>query len=137
MIKVLVVEDSPTVRDLLVNLLEEDMEIQVVGQAENGSEALEMVAQLHPDLVTMDIVMPDMDGLEATRRIMRSHPTPILIVTAHADSPELNVAFEAIKAGALDVVPKPSGFGEKNEDWEKELLSKVKELASVKVKHLE
>ena len=132
-IRVLVVEDSPTVRQLLVHLLEEDPEIQVVGQAAGGRQAVEMAARLQPDLITMDVVMPDMDGLEATRRIMAQRPTPILIVTAHADSPELNVAFEAMKAGAVDVVAKPAGFGEEeNGDWERELVAKVKALASVR-----
>ena len=132
MIRVLVVEDSPTVRELLVYLLEEDPEIQVVGQAVDGRQAVEMTAQLQPDLITMDVVMPDMDGLEATQRIMAQHPTPILIVTAHADSAELNVAFEAMKAGALDVLAKPVGLGEEeNGDWERELVVKVKALAGV------
>ncbi len=132
MIRVLIVEDSPTARQLLVYLLEEDPEIEVVGQAMNGRRAVEMAAQLQPDLITMDVVMPDMNGLEATRRIMAQRPTPILIVTAHADSPELNVAFEAMKAGALDVVAKPAGLGsEENGDWGQELVSKVKVLAGV------
>jgi len=132
-IRVLVVEDSPTTRALLVYLLEEDPEIQVVGQASNGCQAVEMAAQLQPDLITMDAVMPDMDGLEATRRIMAQRPTPILIVTAHSDSPELNVAFEAMKAGALDVVAKPAGLGEgENGDWEQGLVAKVKALTGVR-----
>jgi chemotaxis response regulator CheB len=131
-IRVLVVEDSPTARALLVCLLEDDPEIQVVGQATDGHQAVEMAAQLQPDLITMDAVMPDMDGLEAIRRIMAQRPTPILIVTAHADSPELNVVFEAMKAGALDVVTKPTGFDElKNSGWEHELVAKVKALAGV------
>ncbi len=133
MIRVLVVEDSPTVRQLLVYLLEDDFEIQVVGQATNGRQAVEMAASLEPDLITMDVAMPDMDGLEATRQIMAQRPTPILIVTAHMDSPELNVAFEAMKAGALDVVTKPAGLGsEENGEWGRELVAKVKALASVR-----
>jgi two-component system chemotaxis response regulator CheB len=133
MIRVLVVEDSPTARALLVFLLEEDHEIQVVGQATNGCEGVEMAARLRPDLIIMDVVMPDMDGLEATRRIMARRPTPILIVTAHADSPELNVVFEAMKAGALDVVAKPIAFDEvENGAWGWELLSKVRGLAGVR-----
>jgi two-component system, chemotaxis family, protein-glutamate methylesterase/glutaminase len=133
MIRVLVTEDSPTARKLLVHLLDEDSEIQVVGEATNGLQAVEMSARLRPDLITMDVVMPDMDGLEATRRIMAQAPTPILIVTAHADSPRLNVAFEALKAGALDVVAKPAGLGEQeNGEWEGELVAKVKALAHVR-----
>jgi two-component system chemotaxis response regulator CheB len=138
MIRVLVVEDSPTARALLVYMLEEDPAIQVVGQAENGRQAVEMAARLQPDMILMDVVMPDMDGLEATRRIMRERPTPILIVTAHADSAELNVVFEAMKAGALDVATKPLGFGDiENGAWGQELVSKVRALAGVRPRSLE
>jgi two-component system chemotaxis response regulator CheB len=129
-IRVLVVEDSRTVRALLVYILEEAPAIQVVGEAENGHQAVEMAAALRPDLIMMDVVMPDMDGLEATRRIMAEHPAPILIVTAHADSPELGVAFEALKAGAVDVVAKPIGFDEvEGGGWGQELVAKVRALA--------
>ena len=132
MIRVLVVEDSPTVRQLLVSLLEADSEICVVGEATNGRQAVELASQLHPDLITMDVVMPDMDGLEATRRIMAQRPTSILIVTAHIDSPELNIAFEALKAGALDIVAKPRVLGEELPgDWGRELVAKVKALANI------
>ena len=132
MIRVLVVEDSPTVHQLLVSLLEADPEIRVVGEATNGRQAVELASQLHPDLITMDVVMPDMDGLEATRRIMAQRPTSILIVTAHIDSPELNIAFEALKAGALDIVAKPRVLGEELPgDWGRELVAKVKALANI------
>lgn len=135
MINVLVVEDSSTIRSSLVNLLENDPEINVVGQAENGLQAVEMAIRLKPDLITMDVVMPDMNGIEATQKVMRSNPTPILIVTAHMDSPEMDVVFQAMEAGALDVVAKPRGFFEKEaQDWEKELLEKVKNLAAIKVR---
>ena len=137
MIRVLIVEDSPTERELLVHLLEEDPDIQVVGQAADGHQAVEMAARLQPDLITMDVVMPDMDGLEATRQIMAQRPTPIVIVTSHTDSPELNVAFEAMKAGALDVVAKPAGFDqEEGGDWGWELVAKVKALAAVRPRQL-
>jgi two-component system chemotaxis response regulator CheB len=137
-IRVLVVEDSATARVLLVRLLEEDPDIEVVGQAVEGCQAVDMALRLRPDLITMDVILPDMDGLEATRRIMAQCPTPILIVTAHADSPEVNVAFEALKAGALDVVPKPSGFGEmEDRDWGRDLVAKVKALASVRPRPVE
>jgi two-component system chemotaxis response regulator CheB len=77
----------------------------------------------------MDVVMPDMDGLEATRRIMEQHPTPILIVTAHFDSSKINVVFEAMNAGALDVVAKPAGFSAVEHQ---ELIAKVKALARIR-----
>jgi two-component system chemotaxis response regulator CheB len=74
MIRVLIVEDSPTSRAWLKQLLGEDPEIQVVGQAVDGQQAVDMAARLQPDLITMDVVMPDMDGLEATRQIMARWP---------------------------------------------------------------
>ena len=132
MIHVLVAEDSPTVRAVLVRLLESDPDIRVIGEAEDGPQAVEMVVRLSPDIVTMDVVMPGMSGLEATRQIMAQHPTPILIVTAHADSRELNVAFEAIQAGALDVVAKPTPFESNDSPWESELVAKVKGLAAIR-----
>jgi len=133
MTRILVVEDSPTARALIVALLESDPEFEVVGQAASGREAVEMVGRLRPDLVTMDVVMPDIDGLEATRRIMAIAPTPILIFTAHGDSPELNVAFEALKAGALDVLPKPDRMGSGDvAGWGSGLVDAVKRLARVR-----
>jgi len=138
MIRVLVVEDSPTARALLVLLLDKDPEIRVVGQASNGRQAVRMAKELQPDLITMDVVMPDMNGVEATREIMSQNLIPILFVTAHSDTPELNLAFDALKAGALDLINKPRGFEEGNEDeWGSELLSKIKTLAKIRLKPTE
>ncbi|HEM45765.1 MAG TPA: response regulator, partial [Alphaproteobacteria bacterium] len=88
--RVLVVDDSPLARDIITSILEDDPEIEVVEQAENGKVAVEMTAALHPDLVTMDIMMPVMDGLEAISEIMAHNPTPILVVTS---SSEASVAY--------------------------------------------
>jgi two-component system chemotaxis response regulator CheB len=141
MIRVLIVEDSMTARVLLARLLEEAPGIEVVGEAVDGHQAVEMATRLQPDLITMDVVMPDMSGVEATRRIMARRPTPILIVTAYADAPELNVVFEAMKAGALDVVAKPVGFGgegeDEDEDWGQELVAKVTALADMRPRLVE
>jgi len=134
MLRVLVVEDSQTVRELLVALLEEDPEIRVVGQAANGTEAVAMTAELKPDVITMDVVMPDMDGLEATRRIMAERPTPIIFVTAHSDSPDFVVVFEAMKAGALEVLGKPASF---DGEWGRELGCRIKSLAGVHPRPME
>lgn len=137
MIRVLVVEDSPTVLALLTALLEEDPDIRVVGQAINGQLAVDLAQQLQPDLITMDVEMPDMDGLEATRRIMAWKPTPILIITAHANTTKLNLAFEAMKAGALDLMSKPSGLGSAdNSKWDQELIDKVKKLSQVRPRNV-
>lgn len=135
MIRIIMVEDSPTMRALLIQTLEADAEIQVIGVAENGSQGVAMVRKMKPDLVTMDVVMPDMDGLEATRQIMKDNPTPILIITAHADSPKMNVVYEALKAGALDVIAKPAALDLADEArWRAELIGKVKTFSKIQPK---
>ncbi len=131
MMRIMIVDDSNTIRTILRELLNQDPEIQVAGEAENGEEAIEMARRLKPDLITMDVAMPVMDGLEATRRIMLENPTPIIVVTAKSNFQEMNVAFEAMEAGALDVVAKPKGFGLEPPNWETEFLEKVKALVSV------
>lgn len=134
MIKVLVVEDSPTVRDFLIHLLGSDPAIQVVGTAGNGEEALEAAIRYRPDVITMDIRMPKMDGLEATRRIMETRPIPIVIVSGNVDPTEATMTFRAMEAGALAVIPRPDGIGHpRHEISKRELLQTVKLMAEVKV----
>ena len=105
-IRVLVVDDSPTSRLLLVEILRADDEIEVIGQAADGVEAVEMVRRLRPDIVTMDVQMPRLDGFAATKRIMVEAPTPILITTS-VDPRALSVSLEAVRMGALAVQAKP------------------------------
>jgi len=109
-IKVLVVDDSPTIRQVLVSMLQDEPGFQVVGQAQDGIEAVQLAARLRPDVITMDIRMPRMDGLQATRQIMGSTPTPIVVVAASIYDEDLNIAFNAVAAGALTVVEKPKGI---------------------------
>ena len=134
MIRVLVVEDSPTVREFLIQILCSDSAIEVVGTAETGEEALEAVERLRPDIITMDIHMPRMNGFDATRRIMEAHPTPIVIVSGAADATDTAKAFRAIESGALGVLSKPAGVGHPDHQQSTaELVRTVKLMSEVKV----
>ena len=134
MIEVLVVDDSPVAREFLVYLLDSDPAIRVVGTVTNGKQAIEALKEKKPDVITMDIHMPEMDGFEATRRIMETSPTPIVIVTANEDPREVRISFRAIEAGALAVVPRPRGLGHPEfESNASELIQTVKLMSEVKV----
>lgn len=134
MIKVLIVEDSPVAQEFLTYLLSSDPEIQIIGIANNGAEALQAVEQKKPDVITMDIHMPVMDGFEATRRIMATHPTPIVIVSGSTGVTEVSFTFRAIEAGALTVVLRPPGFNhEEFESASRALLQTVKLMSEVRV----
>jgi two-component system, chemotaxis family, protein-glutamate methylesterase/glutaminase len=134
MIRVLVVEDSPTVREFLLQVLNSDPAIAVVGTAETGEEAIEAAERTQPDIITMDVHMPRMNGFDATRRIMETHPTPIVIVSGAADATDTAKAFRAIESGALAVLRKPSGAGHPDhEQTTSELIRTVKVMSEVKV----
>ena len=130
--RVLVVEDSLTVRKRLAEVLASDPEIEVVGEAENGKRAIELCQSLRPDVVTMDMMLPVMSGLAATEYIMAHCPTPILVVSASTNRGELFKTYEALAAGALDVLEKPSG-DEAGGEWERHLISAVKLVARIRV----
>jgi two-component system chemotaxis response regulator CheB len=128
---VLVVEDSPAQRGALVALLEADPELQVVAEAGDGTEAVRAAALHKPDVITMDLHMPRMDGLEATRRIMQETPTPIVMVTASARREHQQLVFEALQAGVLAIVAKP--IGANGQPLATELRRTLKSMAQVKV----
>lgn len=133
-IRVLIVDDSPLIRTVLEAMLEDVADIEVVGQASNGQEAVRLTVRLKPDVLTLDIRMPQMDGLEATRHIMSVRPTPIIVVANSVYASDYNIAFKAIEAGALTVIEKPRGLG--STDYEAvraELLTAIRMLADVKL----
>src|SRR3989442_15862962 len=103
-IRVLVVEDSPASRELLTRLLDADPRIEVVGVAADGEAAVAAAQRLRPDVITMDIHMPKLDGFGATRRIMELCPTRIVMVTASSVPDEVAPSFHALESGALTVI---------------------------------
>ena len=134
MIQVLVVEDSPLLRELLCRILSSDPEIEVLAAVGNGQEALSALKSYSPDVITMDIHMPGMDGVEATRAIMQTRPTPIVIVSASVQTQEAASAFRALAAGALAIVEKPVAPGVPGyEEMAANMVRTVKLAAEVKV----
>lgn len=133
MIKVLVAEDSPTIRVFLTAILESEPDIKVVAAVSDGAAALEAVRRLKPDVVTMDIHMPGLDGFSATREIMETVPVPIVIVSG-AVQDEVAATFKAVEAGALAFIRRPAGLG--HDDHEREadaLVTAVRLMSEVKV----
>lgn len=134
MIKVLIVEDSAVILELLRYILGSDPAIQIVGTARDGQEAIRATERLRPDVVTMDIHMPEIDGLEATRRIMETHPTPIVIVSGSEDPEEIATTFRALEAGAVALLARPRGPGHPDhETTAQELRKTVKLMSEVRV----
>ena len=131
-IRVLVVEDSLTVRKRMLEVLASDPEIDVVGEADDGKRGIELCQNLRPDVITLDMMLPMMSGLAATEFIMAYCPTPILIVSASTNRGELFKTYEALAAGALDVLDKPLG-DELDDAWERRLVSTVKLVSRIKV----
>lgn len=130
--RVLVVEDSLTVRRRICEVLGSDQELEVVGEAGDGREAIELCREVRPDIVTMDMILPVMSGLAATEYIMAHCPTPILVVSSSFNRGELFKTYDALAAGAVDVLEKPTGL-EPDGVWERRLLAQVKLVARIRV----
>jgi two-component system chemotaxis response regulator CheB len=130
MIKVLIVEDSLAMQQLLRHAISSDPILTVVGVASNGEEALEAVKELHPDVIAMDWQMPKLDGLEATRIIMETTPTPIVIVTGGVAANDAAVSFRMIEAGALAIIQQPPGVDHPDYKREAQQLTRTLRLMS-------
>src|SRR5262249_31923365 len=115
-------------------ILRSDPDIQVIGEAKDGQEGVNLAARLRPDLVTMDIRMPRLDGFAATREIMIATPTPIVIITSSFEAREVELAMESLRAGALTILRKPPGpESPAFEESARKLVATVKSMAQVKV----
>ncbi|MGQ9547658.1 MAG: chemotaxis-specific protein-glutamate methyltransferase CheB [Roseiflexus sp.] len=133
-IRVVVVDDSAMMRRFITDMLQRDPAIRVVGAASNGREAIEMVQQLRPDVVTMDVRMPVMDGVATTEHLMAYCPTPILVLTASLAGYDVDITFKMLGAGALEVVEKPrSDNPQMFEHAARDLIRRVKILSRVRV----
>jgi two-component system, chemotaxis family, protein-glutamate methylesterase/glutaminase len=131
-IRVVIIEDSQPMTDLLASILRAAGDIQVVGTAADGENGVRLVKRLHPDLVTMDIYMPKMNGVEAVRAIMRDHPVPIIIVSTNNEAEVMGMTFQALRAGALTVLGKP---GLNDPETSQKLIQTVRVMAGVPVIH--
>ncbi len=134
-IKVLIVDDSPLARMVIIEHLSQDDEIEIVGVARNGKQAIAKVKELKPSIVTMDINMPVMGGLETIEQIMAYSPVPVLVVTSRGDA---ETAYAAISKGALEVIQKPDADADSSEDLIRKikLLSKVKVISHLRGRHV-
>lgn len=133
MIRILIVDDSETETVILRKIFESAPDMRVVGHARNGEEAIKLTEILKPDLITMDIQMPVMDGLDATRAIMATHPTPIVVISSKLNDLTLNPTFTALEAGALTVIEKPKNiFSSHFEHTHKRMLDMIRTMAEVK-----
>jgi two-component system chemotaxis response regulator CheB len=130
-LRVLVVEDSVTVRKHIVEALSRLPDFEVVGEAGDGKLGIELCLSLKPDVITLDMMMPELSGLAATEYIMAYCPTPILIVSSSTNRGELFKTYEALAAGAVDVLDKP--LGDDDEAWEERLASTLKLIARIRV----
>jgi len=133
MINVLIVEDSAVVSALLTAIIENEADFHVVGHAKTGLEAIKLSERLDPDLITMDIRMPEMDGIEAIRAIMSTKPKPIVVISSNVDD-ELQISFKAIDEGALAVLEKPCSLNDPQfSSIQREMVNTIRGMAEVKL----
>jgi len=133
-IKVLIVDDSPVIQLCLEHILQSDPSIEIIGKVDSGFKAIEFLEHSKPDVITMDLNMPGIDGLETTRRILEKHPIPIVIVSNLYSPEDAHLNFEAIQAGATSILPKPRyPFNNRNHKEWHEFIHTIKTLSKIKI----
>lgn len=125
MIRCLIVDDSPTFRGVMRRILADLPDIEVTGEADDGDEAVAKVHELRPDVVTMDVHMPRCNGLKAIAEIMRTHPTPIVVISSSAGADNPSLSFQALKVGAVEVLGKPNGLDPAQVDRQHEAIRRA------------
>lgn len=137
MIRVMIVDDSALIRKLLTDILKSDKEIVVVGTARNGKDALEKIKRFNPDVITLDVEMPVMDGLTTLKYIVSKYKLPVIMIstlTQHG----ADLTLKALEEGAVDFLQKPTNvFGLNQNEVRDEIINKIKAAAKTKVKSLD
>jgi two-component system, chemotaxis family, protein-glutamate methylesterase/glutaminase len=133
-IKVLIVDDSPVSQKIYRHIIATDTRLEIVAAVSNGREAVNYLAQNKPDVVSMDLNMPKMDGMEATKYIMQHHPLPIVVSSSLYDPSQQEMAMEVLEAGAVNIMPKPPGPGHPDhERAAKQYLRLLRSMSEIKV----
>lgn len=127
-VQVLIADDSPTILRMFTGLLAAAPDIRVVGTANDGKEAVALAQSLRPDVVTLDVRMPRMDGIDATERIMAESPSRILVISGAVDA---ELSFKALQAGALEVMPKPTPGREGLTSFGQQLIHTIRTMAEI------
>ena len=134
-IRVLIVDDATFMVKAIREILESDADIEVVGTAKNGLECLKMIKQLKPDVITLDVDMPILDGIKTVRHIMIESPVPVVMLSSLSEHGD--ITFEAIRLGVVDFLPKPSGaISHDIHDVRQQIIDRVKIAASVTMKNI-
>ncbi len=130
-IKVLLVEDSPVAMGMFKKILESAPEVQVVGTALDGNQALTMIPAVQPQVICTDLQMPNMDGFELIKQVMAKYPLPVLVISNVVQKEDIDNIFKVLQLGALDVMPKPqAALGTNQEELKRTLITKIKVLAT-------
>jgi two-component system chemotaxis response regulator CheB len=131
-IRVLVVDDSPLIRNVLEAIINEQPDMQVVGMAADAMDARDKVRDLHPDVITLDVEMPKVDGLTFLQQLMQAKTTPVIMVSAHTEAGS-DITFRALESGAVDFVTKPAPGAPGGQDYGQLIAYKIRAAANARV----